>query len=177
MTSNAMARSERIMPWWVVLLEGIFALIIGIMLVANPLGTTVFLIQVLGWYWLISGIFSLVSLFIDRTAWGWKLFSGILGILAGIVIINHPIWSAVLIPTTLVWMMGFFGIIIGVIALIQAFQGGGWGPGILGVLSIIFGILLILNPIASAIALPWVVGIFAIVGGIAAIIMSFRLKK
>ena len=177
MTSNAVARSERIMPWWVVLLEGIAAVIIGISLLATPLKTTAFLIQVLGWYWLITGIFSIVSIFIDHTAWGWKLFSGILGVIVGILVVNNPLVSTVLIPTTLVWILGFFGIIIGVITLIQAFQGGGWGAAILGVLSIIFGILLILNPIASAIALPWVVGVFAIVGGIAAIFTSFRLKK
>src|SRR5690242_6668938 len=87
-------------PWWVVLLEGIAGVIIGICLLISPGMTTLVLVQFLGFYWLFCGILSLVSLFVDRTAWGWKLVGGILGIIAGLIVIRHPLWSAVLIPTT-----------------------------------------------------------------------------
>jgi uncharacterized membrane protein HdeD (DUF308 family) len=163
-------------PWWLVLIEGIAALLIGAFLLAQPAATTLVLVQFLGWYWLIGGILSIVTIFIDSTRWGWKLVSGIIGILAGFVIIQSPLWSAILVPTTLVWVMGIFGIVIGVISLIQAFQGGGWGVGILGALSILFGLFLMFNPLAGALALPFTLGIFGIVGGIAAIIMAFRMR-
>jgi uncharacterized membrane protein HdeD (DUF308 family) len=68
------------------------------------------------------------------------------------------------------------GLIIGVVSLIQAFQGGGWGIGILGALSIVFGLILLFNAVIGALALPWVLGIFGIVGGIAAIFMAFRIR-
>ena len=66
-------------PWWVVLIEGIFSLILGIFLITTSGMTTVFLVTVLGFYWLIRGIFSLVAIFIGKTGihWGWLLFSGI----------------------------------------------------------------------------------------------------
>ena len=118
----------------------------------------------------------IVSIFIDSAQWGWKLFIGILGIIAGIIVIRHPAISTIVVPTIAVWLVGLLGIVIGVISIIQAFQGGGWGVGILGVLSILFGIVLIANPLIGALALPWVLGIFGIVGGIAAIIYSFRLR-
>ncbi len=60
--------------------------------------------------------------------------------------------------------------------LIAAFQGGGWGAGIMGGISIVIGILLLGNIWAAALVLPWVIGIFAIVGGIFAIIMAFRMR-
>lgn len=176
MTTTTASAAPSPIPWWLVLIQGIAALIVGFFLLISPGMTAVVLVSFLGLYWFISGIFGIVSIFIDKTAWGWKLFSGILGIIAGIVILQHPLWSTVLVPTTLVWLLGFLGIIIGVTNLIQAFQGGGWGIGILGVLSILIGFFLVFNPLAGALALPLVLGVFGIVGGIAAIVMAFRLR-
>jgi len=163
-------------PWWLVLIQGIAALIIGIFLLTQPAGTTLFLVQFLGIYWLVSGIFQIIGMFIDSTAWGWKLFSGILGILAGIAVINNPLYSTILVPTVLVFVLGIQGIIVGIVGLVQAFKGAGWGAGILGALSILFGIILLGSPFIAALALPWVAGIFAIVGGIAGIIAAFRMR-
>lgn len=176
MTATTMQKDSPVIPWWVVLIEGIAAIILGFLLLINPGSTTVLIIQFLGIYWFIDGIMSIVRIFIDKTAWGWKLFSGIIGILAGMAIIQYPLWAAVLVPTTLVWLFGFFGIIIGISALIQAFQGAGWGAGILGVLSILFGIVLLINPLVGAATLPFIFGFLGIVGGIAALVMAFRLK-
>jgi uncharacterized membrane protein HdeD (DUF308 family) len=164
--------------WWIVLLEGIALVIIGILLFTDTEQTLFTLVLFLGIWWFISGIFDLVSLFIDRTHWGWKLFSGILGILAGLLIIRHPVWASVLVPVSLVWVLGFFGIVIGIIALIRAFQGAGWGIGILGVISLILGIILLGANMGVALATIIVVGaLWAIVGGIVAIVYSFRLRS
>jgi uncharacterized membrane protein HdeD (DUF308 family) len=176
MTAATTQNQAPTIPWWVVLIEGIAAIILGILLLINPGSTTVLIIQFLGIYWFIDGIMSIVRIFIDKTAWGWKLFSGIIGILAGIAIIQYPLWATLLVPTVMVWLFGFFGIIIGVIGLIQAFQGAGWGAGILGVLSILFGIVLLANPVIGALTLPFIFGFLGIVGGIAALVMAFRLK-
>lgn len=167
---------SRTIPWWLVLLEGIAAVIIGLLLLAEPRMTITILVWILGIYWFVAGIFSIIGIFIDGTAWGWKLFIGILGIIAGLVIMRHPLWSGFLVPTVAVFVLGIEGLIIGVVRLIQAFQGEGWGAGILGVLSIIFGIILLANPFIGGLALPLVLGIFGIAGGILAIIMAFRLK-
>jgi uncharacterized membrane protein HdeD (DUF308 family) len=150
---------------------------LGLLLLTNPAMTTFVLIQFLGIYWLIKGIFDIVSMFIDHRQWGWKLFGGILGIIAGIVILQHPLWSAILVPATLVWLLGFFGIVMGCISLFQAFKGAGWGVGILGVLSIIFGLYLLANTLISTLSLPWVVGIFALIGGVVAIWNSFKVRS
>ena len=152
-TATAEGQGQAV-PWWAVLLEGIVALIIGIFLLTTPREAITFLVFLLGIYWLISGIFSIVSIFVDSSQWGWKLFLGILGIIAGIIVIQHPLWSSILIPTLTAIIIGIFGIIMGIIGIIQAFQGAGWGVGILGVLSILFGI----------------------VGGILAIIAAFQMK-
>jgi len=164
-------------PWWAVLVQGIFAIIIGILLLAYPGATTLVIVQFIGIYWLVSGIFSLVSIFIDRSIWGWKLFAGIIGVLAGLAIMRHPLWSTFMLPTVLVIFLGIDGLIIGVVGLIAAFKGSGWAAGILGVLSILFGLLLLFSPFVAALALPWVYGILGIVGGIVAIFAAFRQRS
>ena len=178
MTAAVDQSPAREVPWWLVLLEGILAIILGGLLLANPAHTFGVIVQVIAIYWLIGGIFKIISIFLDHTMWGWKLFAGIIGILAGMVLLSSSWWqSALMFGVTITWVIGFFGIVYGVIGLIQAFQGAGWGAGILGVLSIIFGLILVMNPVGGALALPWVIGIFLIVGGIAAIFAAFQLRS
>jgi uncharacterized membrane protein HdeD (DUF308 family) len=176
---DAMTFETRQSPWWLVLLGGILNIIVGILLLVNPGKTTIAFVWVLGLYWFVQGIFVLVGMFVDHSAWGWKLFMGVLSIVAGIFVLRHPIASALTIPAFLVLLLGIQGLIMGVISLVMAFKGGGLGAGLLGALSIIFGIILILNwaELATVLTFIWVVGILAIVGGIAQIFQGFRQRQ
>jgi uncharacterized membrane protein HdeD (DUF308 family) len=167
---------ESNVPWWLVLLEGIAAIILGVLLITNTGRTTVVLIQLLGIYWLLKGIFSIIAIFIDSSQWGWKLLIGILGIAAGILVIGSPIWSTAIVTLTLVLVIGINGIIIGIVEIIQAFQGGGLGVGLLGVLSVILGILLVVHRWNAAAALPYALAIFLLIGGLVAIVAAFRMR-
>jgi LPXTG-motif cell wall-anchored protein len=165
-------------PWWIILVEGIFALIFGILLISAPAATSVFLVTVLGFYWLIRGIFSIIEIFIPNTGthWGWLLFMGILGIIAGMVVLRHPIYSTVFVGTFLILFLAIDALLMGILGLIRAFTGAGWGPGILGILTIIIALFLFANLLGAAILLPVIVGALMIVGGIVAIVFSFRVR-
>ena len=161
-------------PWWLLLIEGILIASVGaILLFADKTGTKievyVVLVVLLGFYWLFRGIMDLVSMFVDHTAWGWKLFMGIVGILAGGYILVHPALSAAVLPQIMVLVLGIWGLMQGIIMLIMAFQGGGWGAGILGALAILFGLLLIgeYGELFTGLVMLWTAAIFALVGGIA----------
>lgn len=172
----AFGEQERAMPWWIPLIQGVALVIIGILLFTNTAATAVVLARVLALYWLISGIMEIVSIFIDRSAWGLKLLGGIIGIWAGIFILDSPIAGTLALGFGVVIILGIQAIILGLINLVQAFRGAGWGIGLLGVINIIFGIILLSNTLIAVATLPWVLGGFAIVGGIASIVMAFRLK-
>lgn len=163
-------------PWWLVLIEAIAAVIVGFLLLINPGSTTVVLVRLLGFYFLISGVLSIISIFVNSSLWGWKLFSGIIGILAGIAIVDHPLWAALIVPATFLWVIAIFAIIIGVIYLIQAFQGAGWGKAALGALSILLGVVILGRPLLAGLSLPLILGILLLAGGILALIDAFRLK-
>jgi uncharacterized membrane protein HdeD (DUF308 family) len=167
-------------PWWLMLITGIAVVVLGIFLIFAPAETVVALVQILGIYWLITGVFSLVSLIVDRSHWVWKLFSGILGIVAGLFLLLLPLWGvgiSVILLTSLLFIAASMAIIVGFIHLILAFIEKSWGIGILAVLSIIFGIILFLNPLIVVAALPFVFGALAILGGIAAMVSSFSNRK
>ncbi len=174
---NAVWTEVKLPPWWLVLIEGILLIILGIFLFANPFRTVASLVWVLGLYWLVRGVIDLVSLIWDRSMWGWKIFAGILSIVAGWIILQNPISSTAILGVTTVWILGFIGIFIGISSLIRGFKGAGWGTLILGVIEIILGILILSNTLLAATMLPWVLGTFAIFGGIMALFGAFRVRS
>ncbi len=174
---NAVWTQVKLPPWWLVLIEGILLIILGGFLLVNPYSTAFSIVWVLGIFWLIRGVMDLVSLIWDRSMWGWKIVSGILGIIAGWIVFQNPISSTVVLGSLTVWFLAFTGIFLGTTSLVRAFKGAGWGTGILGAISIGLGILLFLNTGAAMAALPWVMGFFAIFGGIVSIFGAFQVRN
>lgn len=164
-------------PWWLVLLWGIFTLIIGIMFLTTPGMTMVLLITFMGAYWLVGGLFTIGSLFVDKTNMGIKILLSVINIIAGILILMYPLFSALFVWTFFVIFIGFWACFIGAVHLYQAFTTKDAGNGVLGLLSLIFGILLLVNPFIAVALLPFVAGGFAVVAGISAIVVSFGAKK
>ena len=81
--------------WWVFFLKGLAGIILGFMLVTEPAATLVAITTLLGFYWLVLGVLSLVQVFVDRSIpWIWSLLSGIVGILAGLFVLRHPLVAA-----------------------------------------------------------------------------------
>lgn len=176
-TQTASAKEQ----WWVPLVLGIIVILLGLLLLAHPAETSIWIAWAVGIYWFITGVINLVMLFVDRTMWGWKLAIGILGILAGLVVIDAlsktPLIATVGLASIYVWILGLQGLVIGIVEIVQAFRGAGWGVGILGALSVLFGGFLLFNPFPASLALPVVFGILGIAAGIAAIVMAFRVKN
>src|SRR5215210_2504508 len=177
MTAFAQRTEEASLPWWLVLLEGIAAAIIGLFLLTAPGATLFVLIQVLGIFWLVGGLFRIISIFLDSSLWGWKLIAGALGIIAGIVVLQHLLWSSVLVPAIYIIILGIQGLVLGGVNLVMAFRGEGWGIGILGALSIVFGLVLLFNVWIGVAALPYILGAVSIVGGGAAIAIAFAMRS
>lgn len=163
--------------WWIVLLYGILSVILGIYFFVSPGLTLVSVVFVVGVYWLVTGIIGLFDMFQDRTAWGWKLFFSVIGILAGLMVISRPLWAALVVPSIYVIIIAVWGLILGIGMLISAFKGAGWGTGIMGVLAIIMGFYLLSNPLAAVVVLPFVLGSFALIGGLVNIFLAFQLKS
>ena len=170
-------------PWWLTLISGILAVLVGGVLLWSPAKTKIETYQVLvaliGIWWLVQGILDIIHIFTDHSMWGWKLFIGIVIIIAGGYVLMYPIAAAVALPKIFVLVLGIWGLMYGIILLIMAFQGGGWGAGILGVLGIIFGIALMANYYmpGMGLAMLWTAAVFAFFGGFVMIFRAFQQRK
>ncbi|HSS94605.1 MAG TPA: DUF308 domain-containing protein [Candidatus Dormibacteraeota bacterium] len=151
--------------WWVILLQGIAAVILGLLLLTNTGTTLATLVVLLGVYWFVLGIFDLFRIFTDPAGWGWKLLSGVVGIVAGLVLIRNPLWTAAITTSVLVWLIGVLGVVLGGLALLRAVTGAGWGIALSGLLSIALGLLLLFHTATTLVVLIYAAGIIAVVGG------------
>jgi uncharacterized membrane protein HdeD (DUF308 family) len=176
MTTAALT-TERPSIWWLFLLQGVAGIILGLMFITDPGATTIVTVTFLGFYWLIMGVLALVRMFVDRSLpWIWSLLTGIVGILAGVFVLRHPLLAAIAVPTTIVIVLGIQGLIMGVLEIVGAFKGGGIGGFILGVIYALVGLLLLGSPLSAALAVPLVFGILLLVQGAASIVLAFRAK-
>jgi uncharacterized membrane protein HdeD (DUF308 family) len=170
-------------PWWLTLINGILALVIGAILLWAPAKTKVdvymFLVFFLGFYWLFRGIMEIIYMFVDKTAWGWKLFVGLISIIAGGYILMYPVASGLALPQVFVLVLGIWGLMEGIVMLILAFGGGGWSAGILGALGILLGFALIgmYGKLGSGIAMVWAAAVMGVIGGIVLIVQAFRQRS
>jgi len=165
------------LPWWLVLVEGVVVTLLGLVLLVAPGASLVFLVELLGIYLLIAGIFRIIGIFLDASSWGWKLAAGILCLVAGLAILTNPLWSTTLASTWLVILVGFLAMLQGAAGLIVALQGGGWGMGALSVLGILLGLFLVINPLIGVVTLTFILAIFMLMGGVGAVVQAFRMRR
>lgn len=171
--------------WWIVLQRGMALTLFGVLFSLHPSITLFTVIVILGAYWFVDGIFMIITSIVGHRhikGWVWGIFSGILGVLAGIAVILHPVAGAVFTQIFLVYFMGFTAIFKGISDIVFGFKlrqeiKNEWVYILAGIISILFGIIILTNPVFGNSLLTWIVVIFAIFGGILLIIRSFQLNK
>lgn len=83
-------------------LLGLFCILVGILMIINPHATALTLTMLLAVFFLTLGTFKVFSSIVVRYEnWGWVLFSGLLELLLGILILVH--W-----PSSALWVIGLF---------------------------------------------------------------------
>lgn len=171
--------------WWILLVQGIAAIILGVLLLMNPATTLIAIAWVLGIFWLVGGVMDIVGAFTGRTpnrAWYWDLLAGAFGIIAGLILVTQPLFGAVAVPMILTLFLGVSAImggifkIIGAIAIRKEIEGEFWMI-IWGIILVLLGIWVLFNLQAATIAYVFVMAIMMIVGGVFAIFGSFRLRS
>lgn len=164
--------------WWVIFLEGIIQLALGLLLLFSTDLTVFLLIQLLGIYWLIRGIIMIMLMFINKERNRvWLLLSGILGIIAGILVLRYPIFSSFLLLEFLVLLIAFVGLVQGTISFALGIIEESLGQLILGVVLWIVCMLLFFNPVSSVMALPIAIGIIWTIGGAVLTVTSLSSRK
>ena len=162
--------------WWVLLLRGILLIIIGLLAFVSPLVWVTFV----GIYMLIDGVTMLMSGFSDQPAGQsrWPLvILGVLGLLAGLLILWEPALGAI----TLTTIVAAWAIIGGILTIISALRlreeiDNEWWLVLSGILAVLFGILVFTNVLAGILTIAWTFGVFAVIVGILSIVLALRVR-
>jgi len=173
--------------WWLVLLRGVFAVILGILAFVAPVLTALVFVWVFAFYAILDGIVAIVQAVSTRKtdpAWGWLLTIGILGVLAGIVVMIFPLQAGALTLLVLLWMIAIWSILSGVFGIPAAASVASGGRKALGIalaaLSILFGVLLVImlvsTPQSALLGLIYVLGAYAILGGVLLVVVAFQAR-
>jgi uncharacterized membrane protein HdeD (DUF308 family) len=97
---------------------GVISIIVGWALLRTPFQSVEVFIFVIGIFFLIQGVMTFVSAFARKQGRNWAILSGLLGIIAGLIVLTYPISSAV----TLALIGGIWLIILGVMQVVAGFQ-------------------------------------------------------
>ena len=155
--------------WVAFLIEGILLTVFGILAIGLPLIASLTITLMLGWFFLISGIFGLVLTFWARAMPGfwWGLVSAVLGIVTGVILLGWPIQGAI----SLTLVLGAYFLVEGISSIMygvghrNVVSRWGWMVAA-GVIDILLGLFIVAGlPGTAGIALGILVGINLVIGG------------
>lgn len=167
--------------WWILLLNGICAIVFGLIAFTWPGITLVSLAIVYGVYCIADGI-TMLTVSINRgrrgESWGYMLFRGIISLIAGGIALFWPAITGMI----LLFVIAAWAIVQGVLEISAAVRlrkiiNNDWLLVFSGIVSVLFGLFIMARPGAGALSVIWIIGAFAIVHGILLIGLSFKLHK
>ena len=102
------------------------SVIVGFALLRTPFQSVEVFIFVLGIFWLVQGLMTFVAAFATKEGRNWRIFIGILGVVAGVIILIYPISSAL----TLAFIGGIWLVVLGIFQVIAGFRLRTGPPGL-----------------------------------------------
>ncbi|MEM1002119.1 MAG: HdeD family acid-resistance protein [Bacteroidota bacterium] len=168
--------------WYVPLIVGLLFTAVGIWVFATPLESYLTLSVLFSITFLVAGLSETFFAYSNRKeidSWGWMLFSGILNILLGSILISNPNISMIILSFYIGFLILFRS--IQSIAIAYDLRNYGildWGNlAIIGVLGVIFSCILIWNPVFAGLTLIFWTGTALILAGAATVYLAFKLRK
>ena len=189
MTKNTAHLCSLSKNWWAFVLRGVLALVIAVLAGLMPAEAILALTIVFGAFAFANGIFGLIAAvrqMREGERWGWLAFSGVLGILTGIVVLVSPFVASFVLAVFLWASIAFWAVFSGVfevataIRLRKEIEGEVW-LGLSGIVSALLGAFVIwflaTSPVESLLALGWLLAIYAAIFGITMILLGLKLRK
>lgn len=166
--------------WQSLLVRGVLALALGGVALAWPGLTLSLLLMLFGLFTLVDGLVAVAAgLVLRRSAWGWVVFQGLVGVVIGLLALRFPQTAAAVV----VIFFAAWALLAGLIQAYAAlrFRRAGsqhWGWLLASaVLTLAFGSFFLVNPLIGAQAVVVVVGLFAVGLGLVFSIGALRVRK
>ena len=166
--------------WWLLLIRGLVGILFGVLAIAWPGLTLLFLAILYGAFALADGILAVSAAIRGGTSTPrlWLALLGLAGIAAGVLAFVWPGMTALV----LLYFIAAWAVVIGVTQIMGAIAlrkeiDNEWLLIAGGTLSILFGLALFVRPGAGALALAFVIGAFAIAHGILFVLFALRVRE
>jgi uncharacterized membrane protein HdeD (DUF308 family) len=159
---------------WALGLNGLLAVAVGVVIIAWP-GISLDALTILfGAYSLATGVVALMAAYASpKGTRGWLVFSGLLGIVVGVLVLVWPGISQL----ALLYVIGAYAIWLGIVTIVGAFwlplDGGDTALLVLsGLVSVAFGVVMFANPGDGALVLLSLIAAFALIVGITELVVA-----
>lgn len=166
--------------FWMNIIRGILLILFAIVLITQPGATLLTLIQFLGIFWLVDGVFSILEGLRGKSKESRLrlITSGVLGILGGFLILGNSLLIGVFTGLVITTIIGAMFIANGVTILFTRDSETKriWRIA-LGALYITLGGILALNPLFTVNLVRWLVFIWAIASGFVSILLAFNIHQ
>ncbi|MBB5984122.1 HdeD family acid-resistance protein [Sphingobium lignivorans] len=164
--------------WGWIVAYGVLVILIGVLALTNPIATGLATGIILALVLIVYGVAAIASAISSLSRRGrWiELILGILALLAGASILFAPLLGAL----SLVWAIGFWLVVSGVMQLVTAarFPVDRWWRLFLGLLDLVLGAILLLSgPVPSLAFLAIIVGISFLFRGLFLVLLGLGLRK
>jgi uncharacterized membrane protein HdeD (DUF308 family) len=161
--------------WWILLVQGILAIVFGVAAIAWPLRSLTAIIGLFGVLSLVGGVVSIVRAFSPPGAGAIVMVvQGIAGIIAGLVALLSPVMTAI----ALVYVIAAWIISQSILQFVLAFQVsiGRILLIIAGIVGLVSGLWMAGSPGEGALAISWLIGISTVIWGATMVAAGWQLR-
>ncbi|MGL6154044.1 MAG: HdeD family acid-resistance protein [Cetobacterium sp.] len=174
--------------WKYYFILGIVFLVLGIFAIFKPAIFSLYIVSLLGWFFLFAGFGNIFYGFSGRNNpafhWGTILFMGILEVLSGFIILLNPISSLYILTIyigvflifrgcSLIFAKNYYGITAENVHL----NGLRSLTVMNGILDLVFGVLAILIPIFAEAVFIYTIAFYVLLAGLLLMVYAFQIKQ
>jgi uncharacterized membrane protein HdeD (DUF308 family) len=168
------SESAQVKYWWLSVLVGIASLVVGFLVLVNPIESYFVMAMWLGIVILFTGVFSLVESFTSDSRYvrrGWLILASICDIIIGIVLILNFLLSVAIIPVLFgIWLLyrGFVTLAQGITLRSSGVRDAGW---------VIFSSVVVIAISLAVLFVPEIIGVAAVVIFVAIALMAYGISR
>jgi len=161
--------------WWLLLLTGALGVVAGVIVLLKPSSSLATLAVVSGIFIIVDSLLEIAASFdVANPQRGASAVLGVLGVIAGVLLVRHPIGGV----TAIALLIGIWLIAVGAVRLVAAFAGEhAVRNALVAIVEVIAGVVIVSSPHLGFATLALLVGISFIAKGCAMVVLGIALRS